>query len=62
MKRTQILNTIKSLACSCGSYGRFYNQLIEAKKNDYERYDAFMKKLEAQNFKESVDLVMYLEG
>ena len=59
MKREEIIKTIKSLAGSQGFYGRLYGDLIEL---DEDEYDEVMTKLESQNFKDGVDLVMFIES
>lgn len=60
MKRDEIMNTIKMLASSQGFYSRLYRDIkqIEGTPN----YDALMDLLEAQDFEDSVDLVMYFES
>lgn len=59
MKREEIIETIKSLAGSQGFYGRLYGDLMEL---DEDEYDEVMTKLESQNFKDGVDLVMFIES
>lgn len=59
MKRDEILETIRSLTQSQGSYGRLLQDLEKMPK---ELYNTVMADLEAQNFKDAVDLVMYIEG
>ena len=59
MKRDEILETIRSLAQSQGSYGRLLQDLENMPK---ELYNTVMTDLEAQNFKSAADLVMYIEG
>jgi hypothetical protein len=61
MKREQIINTIKNLARSQGFYSRLYRAIEDAKENNPDAYEDFMTELEAQNFSDSVDLVLYLE-
>ena len=58
MKREEIMETIKTLASSQGFYGRLYRKLMEL---DEEKYDEVMTELESQNFKDGVDLIMYIE-
>lgn len=58
MKRDEIMKTIRSLAQSQGFYGRL---LADIEDLSEERYDEVMTQLEAQNFKDSVDLVLFLE-
>lgn len=62
MKRDEIMKTIKMLSGSQGFYGRMYAYLSEQKENEPEVFDRNMKVLEAQNFADVVDLVMYLES
>lgn len=57
MNRKEILNAISNLSSSQGFYGRLYEQLT----NESEDSERFLSELEAQNFKDSVDLIMYLE-
>ena len=59
MEREEIMETIKSLASSQGLYGRLYRDLMELDKDEYEQV---MLELESQNFKDEVDLVMFIEG
>lgn len=59
MKREEIMETIKSLASSQGLYGRLYRDLMEL---DEGEYDEVMTELESQNFKDGVDLVMFIES
>jgi hypothetical protein len=59
MKREEIMKTIKSLASSQGLYGRLYRALMEL---DEDEYDEVMTELESQNFKDGVDLVMFIES
>lgn len=61
MKRDEILKAIGSLASSQGFYSRLYSNLIELRTDDPDEYDRIMTQLEEQNFKDAVDLVMYLE-
>lgn len=62
MKANEILEVIKSLASSQGMYTRLYAELMEIKANDEEQFNEVMSELESQNFKDSVDLVMYIES
>ena len=59
MKRDEILAKIKDLAQSQGMYGRLLSDLQNMPQ---EMYNTVMENLEAQNFKDSVDLVLYIEG
>jgi len=62
MNRYEILDTIKSLACSQGFYGRLLRDLMELKDNDSDAYNELMENWEKQNFGSPVDFVIYLEG
>ena len=59
MKREEIIEIIKNLAGSQGFYDRLYGDLMEL---DEDEYDEVMTKLESQNFKDGVDLVMFIES
>ena len=62
MNREQIMEAIRQLAHCQGSYGRFYRDLCEMREEDPDRFDKAMTMLEEKNFKDAVDLVMYLES
>lgn len=61
MKMEDILNVIKMLACSQGFYGRLYRAIMELAEEDEEQYEEFCAELEAQEFTDSVDVVLYFE-
>ena len=58
MKKKEILNAIRSLATSQGFYSRL---LISLSSNEPDSV-AYLEYLEEQNFKDVVDLVMFLES
>ena len=58
MNREQIMQTIRELARSQGFYGRLYESLQELAP---EEFSATMEELEAQNFNDTLDLVLYFE-
>ena len=58
MKRQEILNGIRRLACSQGFYGRLLREL----QSNEEAANEFFDECERQNFKDMVDFVMWLEG
>ena len=62
MKMKDILNAIRELANSQGFYGRLLRDLTELKQNDLESYNNIKEELESQNFHDTLDLIMYLEG
>ena len=59
MKREQIENTLQSLAMSQGLYGRLLSQIYSLPEEEQEQV---WQNLEEQNFKEPLDLVLYIEG
>lgn len=58
----QIMAAIRSLAESQGFYGRLYNELWEMQTNDPEKWEEVKNTLEAQNFNDTLDMVMYFES
>lgn len=58
MKKDEILKLVRSLASSQGFYTRLYQFLSD----DSEDSNNFMNHLESQNFKDPVDLILYLEN
>lgn len=58
MKKEEILSAIRSLAASQGFYGR----LLFVLSSDEPDSIAYLEYLEEQNFKDVVDLVMFLES
>lgn len=58
MKRNEIMDAIRVLANSQGFYARLLES-IEAL--DEVKKEMFFEMMEAQNFKDTVDLVMFLE-
>ena len=59
MDRTQIMDAFRSLARSQGLYGRLCRHIDNL---DEESRNAFLGRLEKKNFKNTVDLVMFIEG
>lgn len=58
MKKEEILSAIRSLAANQGFYGR----LLIVLTSDEPDAVAYLEYLEEQNFKDTVDLVMFLES
>ena len=50
------VNTIKSLACSQGFYGRILSRLMEKDEDELERL-----KSDLPQFKDALDIVFYFE-
>lgn len=59
MKEKEILEIFRQLARSQGHYGRLLDSIENMPKHDYR---FFIEILESQNFKDPVDLILYLEG
>ena len=57
-----VFDTIKSLRHSQGFYSRLYNELIENIKHDKEGLVDYLNNSELPKFKDTLDVVMYLEG
>lgn len=53
MNKEEILNNVKELSKSKGFYGRLYEQIVDN--------NAALEYLENQNFKDMIDLIMFLE-
>lgn len=58
MKKEDILKAIRSLAASRG----FYSRLLMVLTSDEPDAVAYLQYLEEQNFKDTVDLIMFLES
>lgn len=59
LKKDDIMNIFKSLASSQGFYGRVVSYLESLPENEKERN---LRALEEQNFKDEVDLILYMES
>lgn len=57
MKKEEILSAIRSLAASQG----FYSRLLFVLSSNEPDAVAYLNYLEEQNFKDTIDLVMFLE-
>lgn len=59
MKREEIENLMQTLAMSQGFYGRLLNDIYSAPEDEQER---FWENMEAQNFGDGVDVVLFFES
>ena len=57
-----ILETVKGLRHSQGFYSRLYSDLMEDIKYNKENISDFLNNSELPKFKDSLDVIMYLEG
>ena len=58
----QVIEVIKSLANSQGFYQRMLERILYIEANEPEQYESFKNEMESQNFKDAVDVVLYLES
>ena len=61
MKMDEILAAIRMLAQGQGFYCRLYRRIMELKEYEPDSYDSLVETLEAQNFSDAVDMVLYFE-
>ena len=61
MNVLQVLDVIRDLSHSQGFYSRLYETILEVKQNDEAAFNEFAQVVEAQNFKDAVDVVLFFE-
>lgn len=61
MKINEIIEVVRNLAQSQGLYGRILAHWNEVAENDPDEWNYIVEQLEAQNFKDAVDFVMFVE-
>lgn len=61
MKMNDILNSIEELSYSQGFYDRLLRSILELKEECEEDYQLLVEQLEGQNFRDTVDMVLYFE-
>ena len=59
MKRDEITRLFQSLARSHGSYGRLLRDIDNMNESDREE---FWITLEAQGFRDDIDVILFIEG
>jgi hypothetical protein len=62
LKMNDILGIIEDLSRSQGFYGRLYERLLELQEEGGENWDNVVETFERQNFKDTLDLVLFLEA
>lgn len=62
MNVIQVIDVIRELSHSQGFYSRMYERILEIQRNEPECFENFKREVEAQNFKDSVDVVLYFES
>ena len=58
MNKEEILNAIRELAASQGFYGRLYRALMDGSVES----ELFMTTMVEQNFRDTLDMVLWLES
>lgn len=61
MNAVQVIEVIQELSHSQGFYSRLYSNIISLKENNEEAFNEWCKEVESLNFKEPIDVVLYLE-
>lgn len=59
MKKQEIIEAITELSQSQGCWGRLLQQIGEMPEKEREEY---LQALEDKNFKDALDLILFLEG
>jgi hypothetical protein len=62
MKRIDLINTIRELGKSQGTYYRMYHDLMIFAKNDPITFNAVMEEWENMNFSNAIDFIIWLES
>lgn len=57
----QVIDVIRMLSHSQGFYGRLLEEILYAQVYEPNKFEEFRKIIENQNFKDSLDVVMYFE-
>lgn len=61
MNAIQVLDVIRELSHSQGFYSRLYHNILELKRTNEEAFNEWCREVESLNFKEPLDIVLYLE-
>ena len=61
MNAVQVLEVIEELSHSQGFYSRLYSNILYLKENDEVSFNKWCEEIESLNFKEPIDVVLYLE-
>ena len=61
MNVLQVIDVIRDLAHSQGFYSRMYQRILEMYGTEPESFESFRREVEAQNFKDPLDVVMFFE-
>lgn len=58
----QVIDVIRDLSHSQGFYQRMYERIMYLQAREPESFETFKNEVEAQNFKDPVDVVLYFES
>ena len=58
----QVVDVIEMLADSQGFYGRLLEEILYIEENEPSKYEVFKTIIEAQEFEDPVDVVLFFEG
>lgn len=58
----QVVDVIEMLSYSQGFYGRLLDEIMYIEENEPAKYEVFKNIIEAQEFKDPVDVVLFFEG
>ena len=58
----QVIEVIQQLSHSQGFYGRMLERILYMQAREPESFETFKNEVEAQNFKDPVDVVLYFES
>ena len=61
MNIDEIMQTIAKIAEHQGFYSKLYNDFMETKSNDPEKWKFIVTELERQNFRDAIDIIFYFE-
>ena len=62
MKRIEMINIIRELAHSQGTYSRMYHDLMTFAKNDPITFNDVMAEWESMEFSSALDFILWLES
>ena len=58
----QVIEVIQQLSHSQGFYGRMLERILYMQAREPESFETFKNEVEAQNFKDPVDVVLFFES
>lgn len=58
----EVVDVIEMLSYSQGFYGRLLDEILYIEENEPNKYEVFKAIIEAREFENPVDVVMFFEG